>query len=244
MVRKAFLYGGMLAIAGAAILATPGLSWAQHGGGHGGGGHFGGGHIGGGHFGAGHFAGGRIGGFRGGFYHGSGYHHYYPGYGSHRYYPGYGLYGYYPYGYDDYPYYADAYSYGGSVPAYDYGSYFNSSPVIPNPGATFSADAYYAAVAPSTAPAQSDKVAHMTVQVPADAEVWFGKTKTTSTGSVRHYESPPLTPGSQYTYQIRARWNQNGQEVTQTQLVNVTAGGRVNVTFTVRPKDGGAGVGR
>jgi uncharacterized protein (TIGR03000 family) len=199
---------------------------------HGGGGHFGGGHYGGGHFGGGHYGGGHFGGLRGGSHHHYGYHHYYPGYG---------FYGYYPYAYDYYPYYSDTYPYAGSAPAYDYG--YDGDQTLPYaegpPGATFSFDAYNAAVAPNTASLRADKVAHMTVHVPADARVWFGTTKTTSTGSVRQYESPPLTPGSQYTYEIRARWTQNGQEVTQTQQVPLTAGGHVNVTFPVPPKAAG-----
>jgi uncharacterized protein (TIGR03000 family) len=82
----------------------------------------------------------------------------------------------------------------------------------------------------------SDTRALITVSVPADAEIWFEGTKMTSTGSVREYQSPPLTPGSGYTYDIRARWNENGHEVTQTQQVDVAAGSRVNVHFPVQER--------
>jgi uncharacterized protein (TIGR03000 family) len=86
----------------------------------------------------------------------------------------------------------------------------------------------------STATALPDTRAHVTVSVPADAEIWFNDTKTTVTGAIREYESPPLTPGDRYTYDVRARWNEDGHGVTQTQQVHVTAGNRVNVYFPVQ----------
>jgi uncharacterized protein (TIGR03000 family) len=51
-----------------------------------------------------------------------------------------------------------------------------------------------------------------------------------TTGPVRTYASPPLAEG-QYSYEVRARWNENGQEVTQTQQVGVTPGAHVEVNF-------------
>jgi len=72
--------------------------------------------------------------------------------------------------------------------------------------------------------------------VPADAEVWFDGTKTTTAGPVREYQSPPQTPGQQYTYEVKARWQENGREVTQTQQVDVSAGGHFEVRFPVQPK--------
>jgi uncharacterized protein (TIGR03000 family) len=77
---------------------------------------------------------------------------------------------------------------------------------------------------------------HVTVSVPEDAEIWFNDTKMTSTGAVREYQSPPLTPGTFYTYAVRARWNENSREVTQTQQVLVTAGTHVKVDFRGEPK--------
>jgi hypothetical protein len=127
MLRKVFSCGGMLLLAGAVILATPGPSQAR-GGGHGGGGHFGGGHFGGGHFGGAHFGGahfggahfggGHFGGARFGGFHRGGFGYYpfyglygaYPSYGGYGYYPSYGGYNYYPSysGYDYYPSYIDS----------------------------------------------------------------------------------------------------------------------------------------
>jgi uncharacterized protein (TIGR03000 family) len=171
--------------------------------------HGGGGHGGGGHGGGFHSGGFHSGGFHSGGFHGGGFHR-----GFHSYY------GYYPYyGYSDY--YPYTYSYGSSSPAYDYGSYGDVTSSYPdsNPSVT----------------AQPDTRAQITVSVPADAEIWFEGTKMTSTGSVREYQSPPLTPGSRYTYDIRARWTEKEHEVTQTQQVEVSAGARVDVRFPVQP---------
>ena len=63
--------------------------------------------------------------------------------------------------------------------------------------------------------------------VPADAKIWFDGTATTTTGSVRQFGTPPLKPGSQSSYEIRARWNENGQEMDQTQHVQAGRGGRL-----------------
>ena len=85
-------------------------------------------------------------------------------------------------------------------------------------------------------PPATDAPAHLTVKVPADARLWFEDTPTTSTGPVRAFHSPPLLPGGRYTYNVRATWNENGHEATQTQHVGVAAGARVEVDFPVKPE--------
>jgi uncharacterized protein (TIGR03000 family) len=261
MLRNRFPCGGILLLVGTAMLAMPGLGWAQHGGG----GHFGGAHFSGGHFNGGHFGGARLGGYYGGFSRGayrSGYAHaYHYGDRSYRgYYPYYGLYGYYPYSYDAYPYvWSDpAYDlgYSGYSPLADSYPYYNAG-LQPD----LTASGSYEAVAPAytyessstnppagssgvsalpseatrgAAPAQAVAAAHFTVTVPRGGTLWFDGSKTTSIGPVREFQSPPLRPGSRYTYDIRARWNENGHEVTQSQRVEVTAGAHINVTFPLR----------
>ena len=84
-----------------------------------------------------------------------------------------------------------------------------------------------------------DTTAHVTATVPADAEIWIDGTKTTSTGAVRQFQSPPLTTGQQYSYEVRAGWSEHGHEVIQTQNVAVTAGAHVTVSFPVSPKTAG-----
>jgi uncharacterized protein (TIGR03000 family) len=218
---------------------TAGPVLAQRGG-HGGGGH-GGGFHGGGHVGG--FHGGGFGGYRGGYY--GGYHNYgYHPYGGYRPYGYRSYYGSYPYYYGSYPYYdyypyyslgsgsgsADSATYGAVAPSYSYGSTASSAAANSDEGFL------PPVVTPEVASAQTDNTAHVTVNVPAGAEVWFGGTETTSTGPVREFRSPALTPGSRYTYEIQARWHENGHEVTQTKQVEVTAGTHVNVDFPLSPK--------
>src|SRR5205085_1327698 len=92
-------------------------------------------------------------------------------------------------------------------------------------------------------PAPADNRVHLTVTVPADAQVWVEDAPTTSNGTVRQFVSPPLEPGGPFTYHVRARWNENGQEVTR------AVGGRHPVPrrppFTLPPRgDFGPGVHR
>jgi uncharacterized protein (TIGR03000 family) len=248
MFRKALSIGGMFLVVGAVVLATPSLGQAQRGG-HGGGGRSGGVHLGGAggggyHAGTnygGYHAGTNYGGYRGGIYHGG------ANYGGYRYgspYVHHGSYGYTSpyygsYGYTS-PYYG-AYPYAASSPTYNSGY----SGLYSDQAANYAGDT--TAVAPSTGSYQafysptlvatpSDPLAHVTVKVPADADIWIEDTATTSTGPVREFDSPPLTPGSRYSYEVRARWNENGHEVTQTQHLEVTAGAHVSVSFPVAPK--------
>jgi uncharacterized protein (TIGR03000 family) len=232
MFQKALSIAGTLLIAGTAVLMTPGFSQARGGGGggHGGGGHGGGGHGGGGHFsGGGHFgSGGWNGGYRGG-YVGQRSGSYGRGYGYHRYggyYPFYGYYGgSYPY-YDNYSYpsYSSGYydPYGDVAPDYDYST----------PAPATGAQASYSS---STAAVQPDTTAHVTVRVPADAKVTLNGTPTASTGMVRQFVSPPLASG-RYAYDVEARWNEGGKEVTQTRQVAIAPGAHVEVAFPTQPQ--------
>jgi uncharacterized protein (TIGR03000 family) len=236
MLWKLFSFGGPLLLAGALAFVTPDSAQAQHrGGGHSGGFHAGDGHAGGFHTGG--FHGHAVSGFHGGgFHHVYPHHgywgqHYYPHYGywghyHHHHYPYYGWYGFYPYYYPyyvfsgSYPSYDDTYPYTWSTPAYDSGYYADYGSRTPS-----YSDRDLVVTPPNTA--------HITVSAPPDAEIWFNDSKTTATGSVREFQTPPLTAGSQYAYEVRARWSENGQEVTQKQQVPVAAGVQVRVTFPV-----------
>src|SRR5207253_9127254 len=141
----------------------------------------GGAHVGGAHVGGAYLGGAHIGGYRGGAYHVGGYRGgvYRSGYHYPRNYAYYGAWPYssydgaYPYSPDS-DYYGDVSSSDRSSPAYDSGS-----------------DGSFGVATSSDSPAQ------ITVSVPADADVWFDGTRMTTTGSVRAYQSPALTPGSQ-----------------------------------------------
>lgn len=221
MFRKLFSYGGTLLLTGAAFLAMPGSGWAQHSGG----GHSGGAHFSGSHFGGTHYSGSHFGGYHGGFYHNN-YHYgdphayHYPHYG----YPNYGYRYHSPY-YGSYPYNTAPYGLSGSAYDSGYDGLYGEASSSLDDTSTYGIPL-----------AQSDHTAHVTLSAPADAEIWFNGTKATTTGSVRNYDTPPLTPGSRYAYEIRSRWKENGHEVTQTQQVKFTAGSHVIVSFPVQSK--------
>jgi uncharacterized protein (TIGR03000 family) len=248
MFRNTFFYSGLFLVSTAALLIRPGAANAQHGGHGGGGGHggFGGGgfHGGGGHFrgyGGGYHGGGYAGGYHGGYggihnhggyQHGYGYGHYGYGHGWDHY----GRYGHYGRGY--YP------SYYGFWPYYPYWGFGAGYALSSITGLPFDSQGYDAgyyepesnftgAVNFIRAPRPAASVAHVTVKVPAQAELWFDGIRMPEDGPVREYESPLLTAGQHYHYDIRAHWTENGHEVTQTQRVEVTAGAQVEADFPI-----------
>jgi uncharacterized protein (TIGR03000 family) len=232
MLHPRFLAWAVPAAVAAALLLATGPAEAG-GGGHGGGGHGGGGHGGGGHGGGGHGGGGHGGSFHGGAvhggsFHGAAVHHGGFNHGHGGVFIGVGGWGGYPYyggyGYGGYPYYG-GYGYGGY--AADYYPAAGSSYYGMPPAGVGS----YPPVA-DTGPSPDDQTAHVAVKVPANAEVWFGQGKTRQTGALRQFVSPALTPGEEYTYEIKARWMEGDQEVVQTRQVDVAAGSWKTVDFT------------
>jgi uncharacterized protein (TIGR03000 family) len=78
----------------------------------------------------------------------------------------------------------------------------------------------------------ADNTAHIRMKLPANAEVWFEGVKTSQTGPVRDFVSPPLDSGKSFDYQIRVRWTENGQPVEQQRTVTVRANGWTVVDCT------------
>jgi uncharacterized protein (TIGR03000 family) len=115
---------------------------------------------------------------------------------------------------------------GGGVPYYWGTDLYASTPYYYADGP----DAGYNSMYPPTE-APADNSAMVAVRVPANAEVFFDDFKTSQTGEVRYFNTPPLTPGQVYTYHIRANWMQDGQPVTQTRAVKVEGGKRSAVDF-------------
>jgi uncharacterized protein (TIGR03000 family) len=69
--------------------------------------------------------------------------------------------------------------------------------------------------------------------VPANAEVWFDNHKMSETGTVREYVSPGgLVSGSDYSYQVRVRWTEDGRQIDQTRRVIFRAGVETTEDFT------------
>ena len=48
---------------------------------------------------------------------------------------------------------------------------------------------------------------------------------------MRKFVSPPLEPG-EYTYELKARWKEDGREVVRTRRIPVSPGARRTVDFT------------
>jgi uncharacterized protein (TIGR03000 family) len=77
----------------------------------------------------------------------------------------------------------------------------------------------------------STRTAQLCVAVPEGAEVWLDDSKSTQYGPVRQFVTPPLPPGQDFVYTVRARWHEKGQAVEQTQEVPVQAGASLHVSF-------------
>jgi uncharacterized protein (TIGR03000 family) len=169
---------------------------------------------GGGARGGGGYRGGSAG-YRGGY---AGYRGY--GYGGYR---GYGYGGYRGYGYGGYGVYPLVGGLGYYYPDYYYPDY--SYPSVPAPTVYQS---FYTAPPAVTVPTNT---ALIDVSVPADAAVWIDGNPTTQTGATRAYVTPALTPGQKYSYELKARWMENGQPVEKTQKVSFLAGNQVQVNF-------------
>jgi uncharacterized protein (TIGR03000 family) len=237
MLRHLTSWVKMAALVGAALLAfstTPALAQRGRGGGGGRGGvhvgSFRGGHVGG-------YRGGYVGGYRGGVYRGP-YGHVGYGYRGYHYRPYWGvgvlgLYGLGGYGYG-YPYS----SYGYAYPYATYNNYSVAPPVITTPGIDYPVitSSGYApsteAVAPSAYAAPADNAARLQVTVPAGAEVWVDGEQTTQTGTSRTFVSPPLTPGRDFVYTVRARWMTDSGPKEEAREVRVRANQTSQVDFT------------
>lgn len=211
MFRNVLFSWGLPVLAGAAVLLTAAPGRAQ--------GHAGGAHVGG-------FHGGYVGGYHPSFApsSSSGFH---PEYG---YRPGWNHGNTYPY--PPYPSYNFSYGSGGGSDAISQGQLLFPDSYVPGTETYERKNPPYpSADSIAKAVADRDPTAYIAMRVPANAEVWFDGAKTTSTGEYRLFRSLPLTPGRRYTYEVRARWYENGREVTQTQKVPVRAGGDVTIDF-------------
>lgn len=81
--------------------------------------------------------------------------------------------------------------------------------------------------------ADNPNIAVIMAHVPDDASIWFDDQATSMKGMVRYFESPPLTPGKHYSYDVRVVWFEEGKWVSQTTKVPVEAGA-IQCVFLVR----------
>jgi uncharacterized protein (TIGR03000 family) len=73
--------------------------------------------------------------------------------------------------------------------------------------------------------------ARIRVRLPANAEITINGKKTTSTGSVREYETPLLEPDRVYGYLVKAKWLEDGITVEKSLRVRALSGNRVTINF-------------
>jgi uncharacterized protein (TIGR03000 family) len=85
---------------------------------------------------------------------------------------------------------------------------------------------------PNRAPPPDKAEVQIFVVDPA-AEIWFNGVKMEQTGQERELLTPELTPGKSYTYEVRARWTQNGKQYERTRSITVRAGEQIGLTFAI-----------
>jgi uncharacterized protein (TIGR03000 family) len=99
--------------------------------------------------------------------------------------------------------------------------------VVTTPGAT-TRQAFYGPGA---------QTALIDIRLPiATAEIFFNGTRTNQTGISRLFVTPALDPQKDNTYEVKAKWIENGEQKERTETVKVPAGGRILVDFTTSPR--------
>jgi uncharacterized protein (TIGR03000 family) len=128
---------------------------------------------------------------------------------------------------------AYAYSWGGyySPTVFSSDNYFNPASTAGNFGNSYNAAGYYSYGARATSGPRDSAV--LNVRLPdANAQVWVEGDLTRQRGTWREFVSPPLDPNKNYTYDVRARWTENGREVERTRTIPVRANAVATVDFT------------
>jgi uncharacterized protein (TIGR03000 family) len=106
-------------------------------------------------------------------------------------------------------------------------NYYRSSAIEGYYGSTGSEDYYRS----STVESSGNRPVRVNLRVPSNAKVSFDGSPTNQTGTMRSFESPPMAVGTEYAYQIRIEWKQDGKDATQTRQIRVHAGDVINLTL-------------
>jgi uncharacterized protein (TIGR03000 family) len=130
----------------------------------------------------------------------------------------------------NYPGLYGAYTYG--VPAHAYNTR-PSAPTFHGILDTVSVSPAAPAILPPAEPVREN--AYVNVLVPSEASLWIQDVRMDRTGSVREFVSPPLAPGQDYTYTVRASWTENGRDVIRQRVVHVAPGDRIDVDLLTPP---------
>lgn len=86
-------------------------------------------------------------------------------------------------------------------------------------------------------PEKVDHTVLLVAHLPEHAEFFVEGAPTRQQGTERQFESPPLTPGRQYVYTIKATWVEDGKKVSQTKKVAVHAGEMHCIDVVKAPAD-------
>ena len=73
------------------------------------------------------------------------------------------------------------------------------------------------------------------VRVPDGADVFINGDRTAQRGAERRFVTPPLENGRQLHYEIRARWQEKGEDVDRIAIVPVRPGERLALDFLEPP---------
>jgi uncharacterized protein (TIGR03000 family) len=114
-------------------------------------------------------------------------------------------------------------SYGGGVPSYGCGG---GVPHVPHAGHG------------KHVSAASPNAATVVVTLPENAKLTIDGDATTSTSSVRTFETPELVAGKTYSYTLEATFQQDGKPVVVSKKVQIEAGKTASVDLNPTPATG------
>jgi uncharacterized protein (TIGR03000 family) len=102
---------------------------------------------------------------------------------------------------------------------------------------TYAAPAYVVPAIVATTPATYPPVVAgeptlIHVHVPANATVYFDDNLTKQSGADRYYRTPSLAGNRPLTYEVSARWQENGKEHVERRVVRFLPGQTIEVDFT------------
>ena len=142
---------------------------------------------------------------------------------SYYYSPGYG-----------YSYPSSTYYYSAPAVTYSYPSTtYQSAPATTYsaPAPSYGSSAIVGASSASSA-SRSRDTAHLRVHVPdPTAQVWVNDAPTQQRGMERVFETPPLSSDRTNTYEIRAKWLEDGRTMEQTRTVRLQPGAQEVINF-------------
>jgi uncharacterized protein (TIGR03000 family) len=85
---------------------------------------------------------------------------------------------------------------------------------------------------PSKATSAAEQAATVVIAAPADVSVSFNGVALNLKSTEQSFVTPGLEPGARYSYLVEARTVRDGQTITRSRKVQVSAGQEVRVDFS------------